>query len=189
MFRRAIEVEQSGRARSRRHGDQEELPLDGPDGDLARHGSVLRPLRSEATELRFETVLPRRPAGPLPGSMPVPDDRLPETPTQAEQRLRRQVGQLVAIQVIEDTERSPPGQPCDYHGYNAVLKRLFGKARATMTQAELEAEIGWLERNRISNHLALIQDDPRYGWSTRQRRARAQPAHRSSTARGALRAR
>jgi hypothetical protein len=72
--------------------------------------------------------------------------------------------------VIEDAETSLPGQLCDYHAYNAVLKRLFGKARATMTLAELEAEIGWLERNRISHHLALIQDDPRYGWSARQRR-------------------
>ncbi len=35
-----------------------------------------------------------------------------------------------------------------------------------MTQAELEAEIGWLERNRIRSHLELIRDDPRYGWST-----------------------
>ena len=171
MFRRAIEVEQSGRARSRRHGDQEELPLGDQGDDVVRHGSVLRPLWSEATELRFETVLPRRAAGPLPGSMIAAGDRLPETPTQAEQRLRRQVGQLVASQVVEDAETSLPGQLCDYHAYNAVLKRLFGKARAAMTQAELEAEIGWLERNRISSHLGLIRDDPRYGWSKRQRRS------------------
>jgi hypothetical protein len=70
--------------------------------------------------------------------------------------LRRQLGQLVASQVIEDAETSLPGQPCDYHAYNAVLKRLFGKARGVMTQAELEAEIGWLERNRIRSHLDLI---------------------------------
>lgn len=175
MFRRAIEIEQSGRARTRRRGDQEELPLGDQDDDVARHGPVLRPLWSEATELRFETVLPRRAAGPLPGSAPPADDRRPETPTQAEQRLRRQVGQLVASQVIEDAETSLPGQPCDYHAYNAVLKRLFGKARGIMTQAELEAEIGWLERNRIRSHLELIQDDPRYGWSARQRKTGVRP--------------
>jgi hypothetical protein len=37
----------------------------------------------------------------------------------------------VAAQVIEDAETSLPGQPCDYHAYHAVLKRLFGKARAS----------------------------------------------------------
>ncbi|WP_191062568.1 hypothetical protein [Geminicoccus harenae] len=78
--------------------------------------------------------------------------------------------------MIEDAETSLPGQPCDYHAYNAVLKRLFGKARGVMTQAELEAVIGWLERNRIRSHLDLIQDDPRYGWSTRQRRT-GRPPH------------
>jgi hypothetical protein len=177
MFRRAIEIEQSGRARTRRRSDQAELPLGDGDDDVMRHGSVLRPLWSEATELRFETVLPRAAAGPLPGSTIPGGDRLPETPTQAEQRLRRQLGQLVASQVIEDAETSLPGQPCDYHAYNAVLKRLFGKARGVMTQAELEAEIGWLERNRIRSHLELIQDDPRYGWSARQRRTGVRPGH------------
>ncbi|WP_191057722.1 hypothetical protein [Geminicoccus harenae] len=58
-----------------------------------------------------------------------------------------------------------------------MLKRLFGKARGVMTQAELEAKIGWLERNRIRSHLELIQDDPRYGWSTRQRRTGGRPGY------------
>ncbi len=176
MFRRAIEMEQSGRARARRSGDQAELPL-GEQDDVMRHGSVLRPLWSEATELRFETVLPRGASGPLPGHTIPADDRLPETPTQAEQRLRRQLGQLVAAQVIEDAETSLPGQPCDYHAYNAVLKRLFGKPRGMMTQAELEAEIGWLERNRIRSQLELIRDDPRYGWSMQERRTGMRPGN------------
>jgi superfamily II DNA or RNA helicase len=171
MFRRAIEVEQSGRARTRRRGEQEELPLDDQNEDSTRHGSVLRPLWSEATELRFETVLPRRAAEPLPDSTVSSGGGSPETPSQAEQRLRRQVGQMVACQVIEDAEVSLPGQPCDYHAYNAVLKRLLGKARAVMTQAELEAEIGWLERNRIRDHVGLIQDTPHCSWSAQQRRS------------------
>ena len=41
-----------------------------------------------------------------------------------------------------------------------------------MTLAELEAAVGWLERNRVSDHLELIRDDHRYAWSVRQTRAR-----------------
>jgi hypothetical protein len=108
---------------------------------------------------------------------------LPETPTQAEQRLRRQVGQLVASQVIEDVDTGIVDRPWGYHAYNAVLKQLFGKARASMTQAELEAEVGWLERNRISEHLELIRDDHRYGWSARQRRSEKWPKHGRQQAR------
>ncbi len=57
-----------------------------------------------------------------------------------------------------------------YHRYNAVLKRVSGdKSRAQMTLSELEATIGWLERNRLSEHLHLLEDDPRYAWSARKR--------------------
>src|SRR3954453_15113109 len=57
-----------------------------------------------------------------------------------------------------------------YHRYNAVLKRVAGdKSRAQMTLSELEAAIGWLERNRLSEHLQLLDGDPRYGWSARKR--------------------
>jgi hypothetical protein len=51
-----------------------------------------------------------------------------------------------------------------------VLKRVAGnKSRAQMTLPELEAAIGWLERNRLSEHLALLDGDPRYSWSARKR--------------------
>jgi hypothetical protein len=102
------------------------------------------------------------------------EDGLPETPSQAEQRLRRQVGQLVAAQVIEDLEAGLTDRPVGYHAYNAVLKRVFAKPRAGMTLAELEALVGWLERNRISGRLELIQDDHRYDWSARQQRVARQ---------------
>ena len=132
---------------------------------------ALEPLRSEATDLHFETVMPRRSRMPMLGEVrEVEPDGLPETPTQVEHRLRRQIGQMVAAQVIEDIEAAIVDQPWGYHAYNAVLKQLFGKSRATMSQAELEAEIGWLERNRVSEHLELIRDDHRYAWSNRQRR-------------------
>ena len=37
-----------------------------------------------------------------------------------------------------------------------------------MTMAELEAAIGWLERNRLAEHLHLLDDDPRYAWTAKQ---------------------
>ena len=77
---------------------------------------------------------------------------------------------MVAAQVIEDVEAGLTDRPVGYHAYNAVLKRVFAKPRAAMTLAELEALVGWLERNRISGHLELIQDDHRYDWSARQQR-------------------
>jgi len=50
------------------------------------------------------------------------------------------------------------------------LKRMTGnKNRAQMTLAELEAAIGWLERNQLRQHLHLLDDDPRYAWTARQR--------------------
>ena len=58
-FRRAIEADQSGRARVRRQPEQAELPLE-DEADLPPGRPLLQPLRSDATDLRFETVLPRR---------------------------------------------------------------------------------------------------------------------------------
>jgi superfamily II DNA or RNA helicase len=178
-FRRAIEADQSGRARVRRQLGQVELPLE-DEADVAPGRPLLQPLRSDATELRFETVLPRRRAGPDPVLAAAGAGALPETPSQAEQRLRRQVGQLVAAQVIEDLETGLAGRPIGYHAYNAVLKRVFAKPRAEMAQAELEAVIVWLKHNRISGQVELIQGDHRYDWSARQRRTgrRAEPAEK-----------
>ena len=38
-----------------------------------------------------------------------------------------------------------------------------------MTLSELEAAIGWLDRNRLSNHLSVLDGDPRYAWLARKR--------------------
>lgn len=171
MFRRAIDADQSGRARARRPDGQAQLPLMDLATDTLPRRPILQPLRSEATEMHFETVLPRRREASIPSHLALLEpDVPPETPTQTEQRLRRQIGQMVATQVIEDVEAALVGQPWGYHAYNAVLKELFGKARGTMTLAELEAEIGWLERNRVSEHLELLRDDHRHAWSLRRRR-------------------
>lgn len=172
LFRRAIESDQAGRARAQPAAGQDELPFSGIHAeDDPFRSPPLEPLRSEATELVFQTVHPRDRAHA--GRAGEGAGELPETPSQAEQRLRRQVGLLVAAQVIEDVEAGLIGQPWGYHAYNAVLKRVLGKPRASMSLAELEAMIGWLERNRVSDHLHLIRDDPRYQWTARERRKAA----------------
>ena len=83
-----------------------------------------------------------------------PQTELLELPSIVERRLRARLGEMVAVQAVEDetakaAARSGAG-PGHYHRYNAVLKRVSGnKSRAQMTLAELEAAIGWLERNRL----------------------------------------
>jgi hypothetical protein len=134
----------------------------------AAHPPEITPLRSNATALRFERVSP----GPdfavdveeVLRSAPA------ETSSSAELRLRRQIGQLIAAQVVLDEDEHIVTRQHGYHAYNAVVKRVFGKSRAAMTMAELEAVVGWLERNRISDHLHLVEDDPQYRWSSAHRR-------------------
>jgi hypothetical protein len=59
-----------------------------------------------------------------------------------------------------------------------VLRKIFGKSRAEMTLDELEAVIGWLDRNRIGDHLHLLQDDPQYRWSAETRSGRVKMGRR-----------
>ena len=44
-----------------------------------------------------------------------------------------------------------------------------------MSLAELEAAVGWLERNRVLDHMDVLRDDPRYEWTARQRATAARP--------------
>ena len=78
---------------------------------------------------------------------------------------------MVAAQVVEDEGmlRIPKGAG-GHHAYSAALKRVMQKGRAVMSLAELEATIAWLERNRLSDHLHLLQGDAKYAWTARQRR-------------------
>ena len=56
-----------------------------------------------------------------------------------------------------------------------------------MSLSELEAAVGWLERNRLSDHVDLLKDDPRYGWTLRQRQDWTPPVGRTDgRPRGAL---
>lgn len=185
-FRHSIETEQGTRA-ALRSGKQRDLfdPDDEGDGERG-WGLGIEPLHSEVTGLRFDTaapgpdfgsvprVEPRQAAAPGDAAEPGPPG---EVPSSIERRLRQQVGQMVAGQVIEDEDNNAiPGGPVSYHAYNAVLKRaLGGKSRSEMSLAELEAAVGWLERNRLGDHLDLIDDDQRYRWSSRRQRAMNRP--------------
>jgi superfamily II DNA or RNA helicase len=169
-FRHQIETEQGTKAaekRRRRHG---ELPFK-RDEDMEANPFGIVPLRSNALAVRFEEVAP----GPDFVAAPRAEQRDPgsavETPSVAEHRLRQRIGQMVAAQVIED--KALPDGTCrtagDYHAYNAILRNRFGKPRAEMTLAELEAIIGWLERNRLSDHLDLLDGDQHYRFSAARR--------------------
>jgi hypothetical protein len=99
-----------------------------------------------------------------------------------------QVGRMVAAQVVEDEgmRRIPRGAGA-HHAYSAALKRVMGKGRAEMSLAELEAAIAWLERNRIADHLHLLQGDAKYAWTARQRRLDLGSVERTRDARPARR--
>ncbi len=45
-----------------------------------------------------------------------------------------------------------------------------------MMLAELEAAVGWLERNRLAEHLHLLEGDPRYAWTAARRRGDWKPS-------------
>ena len=166
-FRHRIETEQGTLARTPVPRRQNRLPLwlQGQMEADAAEGIV--PLSSNALALRYATLKP----GPnFVAGDPAVQSELLELPSVAERRLRRRVGEMVAAQAIEDEGalRQVRGQG-GYHRYNAVLKRVMGKSRAAMTLQELEAAVGWLERNRLHDSLHLLEGDARYAWTARQR--------------------
>jgi superfamily II DNA or RNA helicase len=187
-FRIRMETEQGTLARvPKRRGRQAHLPFWVME-ELAPEKDGIVPLESNALALRFTTL---RPGPDLAMKRPEQEEaqsELLEAPSIIERRLRARVGELVAAQAIEDEAgrsglRSSVVGPGLYHRYNAVLKRVTGgKSRAQMTLSELEAAIGWLERNRLSEHLDLLEGDPRYAWSVRKRREWTPPVGRRAAA-------
>ncbi|WP_198383621.1 DEAD/DEAH box helicase family protein [Roseomonas sp. KE2513] len=175
LFRRRMETEQGTMARrpKPRRG-QSTLP-DWLLDQLPAPKEGIVPLSSNALAMRFDRLAP----GPeLAMRRPEQEEvqgELLEVPSVVERRLRNRLGEMVAAQAVEDEaslagpHRGVAGAGL-YHRYNAALKRVTGdKARAAMTLAELEAAVGWLERNRLADHLHLLDDDPRYAWSARKR--------------------
>ena len=145
------------------------------------------PLQSNALALRYSTL---RPGPELALRRPEQESaqaELLEAPSVAERRLCARIGVMVAAQAVEDGERLSPGSPAGgafagsaraglYHRDNAALKRaLGGKGRAAMSLAELEAAVAWLGRNRLSDHLGLLDGDARYAWTARQRAGKWRP--------------
>lgn len=183
-------------------------------------GPELLPLDSRATGLRYATLRPGpefaearpemqaeahldieawplAPAGPDgdPGAAPAP----PLTPSAVERRLRSRLADAVARQVVEDEGGAAAGRgagqlafgPHAAHRYNAVLKRVTGRGRGEMGLAELEAALAWLERNRLRDHLHLLEGDARYAWDARrvvkEARARARRSRAPDPRQEALR--
>ena len=184
QFRTRMETEQGTLARHRWPARrQPSLPfwLEQTETEQGR----ITPLRSNALALRFHTLSPGPELALRRPEQKAAQTELAEPPSVAERRLRSRVGEMVAMQAVEDEAgwaglRGGGRGTSLYHRYNAVLKRVTGdKSRAQMTLAELEAAIGWLERNRLAEHLSLLDDDPRYAWTVRQRREWRPPVGRA----------
>ena len=145
-----------------------------------REASGIVPLESNALALRYGLL---RPGPDFALHRPEHEEaqgEMLDPPSVIERRLRQRVGELVAQQAVEDevSLQAPRGHGL-YHRYNAILKRRIGdKPRAQMNMQELEAAISWLERNRLADHRALVEGDPRYTWSVRQRREWTPPIGR-----------
>ena len=56
-----------------------------------------------------------------------------------------------------------------------MLKRVLGKGRGEMGAAELDAAVAWLERNRLADHLHLLEGDGRYAFEARRRAGQWRP--------------
>ena len=201
QFRRRIETEQGTLARPRgRRRPALDLPL-----WLAAERAAMReelgpdilPLESRATGLRYATLRPgpefaeARHAGEVADVWPdlAAGGPEPATPSTIERRLRARLAEAIARQVVEDEGGGAAGArsqrdfgPHAQHRYNAVLKRVTGRGRGEMGPAELEAALGWLERNRLRDHLHLLAGDARYAWDVRRAADEARPRSRQRKA-------
>lgn len=193
-FRWRMEREQGTRAKPPPPPRQERLPLPGwLEEELAdsRARGAIVPLESNALALRLSTLRPGPDlaAGLAAARAPDPQGDLLGPPSVAERKLRARLGELVAAQAVEDLAEggatAPPRGAGLYHAYNAALKRaLGGKGRGEMSLAELEAAIAWLGRNRLRDHLHLLEGDHRFGWSARPRGEWRPPVGRPARRRG-----
>ena len=175
QFRRRMEFEQGTLARRKEsRATQNALPLWLLD-QLPPPADGITPLESNALALRYDTLRPGPDLALRRPEHEAAQAELLEAPSVAERRLRARLGEMVAAQAVEDEagRAELKGGIAGlglYHRYNAVLKRTCGnKSRAQMTLTELEAAVGWLERNRLCDHIAVLDDDPRYAWTVRQR--------------------
>ena len=183
-FRLRLETEQGTLAKKPKPKKQRTLPLwlreqlAEQDDDEEERG--ITPLESNALALRFAVLKPGPDLAMRRPEHEAAQTELLDPPSMVERRLRARVGEMVATQAVEDEValRAPRGAGL-YHGYNAVLKRVMGnRSRGEMTIAELEVALGWLERHRLSDHVHLLEGDPRYAWSVRKRHGWTPPVGR-----------
>ena len=189
-FRRRMETEQGTMAKRPKAGRQQAGRPEWLTDQLSPAKDGITPLSSNALALRFDTLRPGPEFALHRPEQEAAQGELVEMPSVSERRLRAQLGEMVAVQAVED-EAGQVGLcgslagPGLYHRYNAALKRATGgKSRAQMTLAELQAAVGWLERNRLAEHLHLLDADPRYAWTARKRGEWKPPTGRVPASRG-----
>jgi len=182
-FRLRLETEQGTLAKPPKPKRQSTLPLwlqeQLADEDEKEHG--ITPLQSNPLALRFALLKPGPDLAMRRPEHEAAQSELLDPPSVIERRLRARVGEMVATQAVEDEValQAPRGQGL-YHRYNAVLKRMMGnRSRAEMSLAELEASVGWLERHRLADHVNVLDGDPKYAWTARQRRGWQPPVGRA----------
>ena len=193
QFRRRMEVEQGTLARPPKPARGQNTLPDWVLDRLPADRDGITPLESNALALRFDTLRPGPDLAMHRPERAAAESELIEPPSVVERRLRIQLGEMVAAQAVEDEAghaelRGGVAGAGLYHRYNAALKRVTGnKSRAEMTLSELEAAMGWLERNRLADQLHVLEGDPRYAWAARKRGAWKPPVGRVPKAASAYR--
>lgn len=146
----------------------------------------ITPLESNALGLRYAMLRPHPKSASSLAADAAPAGSITDAiPSLTKRALRQQLATAVAVQAVEDDAdlRALRGGNLA-HRYNAVLKRVLGKGRTEMTMAELEAALAWLERNRLADHLHVLEGDTRYACLARQRGAHWLPQHMAHSAKG-----
>ena len=54
--------------------------------------------------------------------------------------------------------------------FKSIERELGGSTAWDWQPIQLEAALAWLERNRLSDHLHLLEGDSRYAWTAARRR-------------------
>jgi hypothetical protein len=130
------------------------------------------PLSSNATALRFEELAARACSPESSSQSTGTQGEMLPTASEVERRLRQRIGQLVSAQVVEEEIEMRLPRGGNYHRFNAVLRKVRGKARGEMTIAELEGTLAWLEQNRLSDYLDLLTGDVGHETAIRRREQR-----------------
>ena len=169
-FRARMVEEQGGWVQAQRPRRGGELPLQLGMPSVAPDQII--PLSSNATALRFEELAARACSPESSSQSTGTQGEMLPTASEVERRLRQRIGQLVSAQVVEEEIEMRLPRGGNYHRFNAVLRKVRGKARGEMTIAELEGTLAWLEQNRLSDYLDLLTGDVGHETAIRRREQR-----------------